>query len=120
MSNPQFPTLSKGQDSKHFDFTPEDPSLQTPMDGGYMASRAKHTRTPRLTFKSGFTEITNDDKNALMSFYNQVKGGSVIFDWIHPVDGTTYSVRFKGKLNFVYAGIGSTARWNVTFTIEQV
>lgn len=116
--NPRFPTLSTGQDAKRFGVSFEDPSIKEKMEGGYVVSRARHTRTPRKKFTSGFTNITNDDKATLQAFWNQVRGGSVIFDWENPEDGLIYAVRFL-KMNFEYSGVGATRLWNVSFEVEE-
>lgn len=119
MPNPVFPTLSIGQDSSQYELEIEDPSMKSEMEGGYVVSRAKHTRAPRKTFKSGFTDLSGDDKATLTAFYETVRGGSVIFDWTDPASLTVYQVRFMEKLNFKYVGMGNTQRWNVGFSLQQ-
>jgi hypothetical protein len=126
MTNPVFPTLSTGQDSSKYTRALEDVAMKTTMDGGYVVSRAKHTRAPRRTFTSGFTSIRKADKELLEAFYDTVKGGSVIFDWIDPTTQmgvsptpVTYAVRFTGEFKWQYRGIGPTELWDVTFTLEQ-
>jgi len=125
MPNPTFPTLSRGQDSSLYSVELEDVSAATPMEGGYVVSRAKHTRAPRKTFTSGFTDITEADKALLDAFWTTVRGGSVIFDWIDPASANggapvTYSVRFLGgPLKFDYRGHGPTKRYDVRFTVQQ-
>lgn len=122
MSNPVFPTLSDGSDSSLFQVTLEDVALRTKMEGGYVMSRPRHTRQPRRTFNVGYSYITNADRVLLTSFFDQVKGGSVIFDWTSPEDGGTYQVRFvtdSSGLPFKYVGIKNTKLWNVSFQLEQ-
>lgn len=120
MSNPVFPTLSRGQDSSLYSVELEDASLKTTMEGGYVVSRAKHTRPARKTFHSGFTFITDADRATLETFYGTtVRGGSVVFDWQDPPSLAIYQVRFVGPLQFKYVGRGDTRRWDVTFALEQ-
>lgn len=136
MTAPNFPVLAKSQDSKYFTVEMEDVALKTKMDGGYVVSRAKHTRKPRKTFKAGYTGISNADKLILQNFYESVGGGSVIFNWVSPIKLVTsvmqqngsqitvtstdsYAVRFVEKMIFQYAGIGNTQMWDVQFSIEQ-
>lgn len=119
MSNPVFPTLSKGQDSQFYEMTPEDPALKTQMEGGYVVSRPKHTRKPRRTFKTGFSSITQADYTTLMTFWETVRGGSLIFDWTDPATGTVYQVRFAAQPAFKYVGKGNTRLWDVQMTLEQ-
>lgn len=122
MTNPVFPilTMSQGQDSAQYSVETEDPSTKSPLEGGYVSSRAKHTRTPRKTFTSGFTMLKNADRAILDTFYGTtVKGGSVIFDWTDPASTVVYQVRFTDKLKYKYTGIGASQRWDVAFTLEQ-
>ena len=126
MANPQFPnvasgTISTGEDSRNMGRTLEDPSVQSKMDGGYVVSRPKFTRRPRRTWTSGFTSISNSDREALENFWDAVAGGSVIFDWINPQDSQTYQVRFlmPSGFKFRYVGMGYTQLWDTTYTVEE-
>jgi hypothetical protein len=122
MTNPVFPTLALpkgGQDSTQFAIKVEDVAIKTEMEGGYVVSRARHTRTPRQTFSTGYKGISDADRTTLQNFYNTVGGGSVIFDWANPVDLVTYQVRFASELEFRYAGVGVTKLWDVSFQVQQ-
>ncbi len=116
---PAFPELSQGQDSSLYEVSHEDPAIRTEMDGGYVISRPRHTRTPRKTFKTGYTHIDQTDRALIEAFWNTVKGGSVVFDWEDPVSLATLSVRFKEELAFKYVGIGNVHHWDVKMTLEQ-
>jgi phage-related protein len=123
MSNPVFPALPSGKqmDSSKTSVARENPVQRTELEGGYVATRAKHTRAPRKTWSCGFTFISNADKGALETFWDTVKGGSVAFDWTNPQDSIVYTVRFKGDpLKFSYVGRGTAQYWDVTFDLEQV
>lgn len=111
--------INKSQDSKFYEVSLEDTSMVTKMDGGYVVSRAKHTRKPRRSFKTGFTAILNQDRVTLTTFYESVKGGSVVFDWIDPIEQVTYQVRFTSPLMFKYVGMGVAQLWDVSFSLEQ-
>lgn len=119
MTNPVFPILTKEQDSKYYTVTPEDVAMSSKMDGGYVVSRAKFTREPRLTIKTGYTSIGQADATLLLEFYKAVKGSTIIFDWTDPIGSTVLHVRFSGQLNFQYVGIGNTKLWDVTFSLEE-
>lgn len=119
MTNPVFPTLTRGVDSKFTTEETEDVSLKTKIEGGYVVSRAKHTRTPRKTFTTGYTALPPADKATLEAFYNTVKGGSVIFDWKDPVSLAFFQVRFTEALSFKYTGIGNSRMWDVQIKLEQ-
>lgn len=122
MATPVFPTLALargGFDAQSYSVELEDPSMKSNMEGGYVVSRALHTRTPRKTFGLTYTGITEADRATLEAFYSQVHGGAVIFSWTDPINATSYMVRFADKLNFVYAGVGVTRLWNLNFQIQQ-
>lgn len=122
MANPVFPTLvlaKGGQDSTQFSVKIEDVAIKTEMEGGYVVSRARHTRTPRKTFATGYKSISDADRTVLINFYNSVGGSSVIFDWTDPVDKIVWQVRFDGEMSFKYVGIGVTKLWDVSFQVQQ-
>lgn len=119
MSNPVFPASLPKSDSKQFSVETEDVSMKTKMDGGYVVSRAKHTRTPRKTFSTGYSMLNDAHRATLQSFYESVRGGSVIFDWIEPWSDVLYHVRFTEALNFKFAGVGNSKFWDVVLKLEQ-
>jgi hypothetical protein len=116
-----FPTLPSGSlpDSKQFAISLEDPAMRTEMEGGYVITRKKHTRTPRRTWAIAYQMLTEGDRTTLDDFWNTTAGGSLAFDWTNPADGSIYTVRFKDPLNFKYAGIGTSKRWDCSFSLEQ-
>lgn len=119
---PTFPTLPSGAilDSRKHSAEHEDPALKQEMEGGYTASRARHTRAPRATWSCGYTYITTADRDALLDFYRQMRGGSTHFDWTNPQDSQVYVVRFEGKLKETYVGQGTNQRWDIAFQLVQV
>lgn len=119
MTNPVFPTLSEGQDSKYFSQISDDPAIRASTEGGYEITRRRYTRTPRKTFTSGFTRIGSVDKATLAAFEETVGVGSVIFDWTNPDTLAVHAVRFTGPINFKYVGHGPNKRWDVTFTVKE-
>lgn len=119
MTNPVFPTMDKDQDSRFYSVDLEDKAMKSQMDGGYVVSRAKHTRRPRRSFKTGFTGILNADRARLEAFYELVGGGSVVFDWTDPIEQKVYQVRFGAALSFKYSGIGIAQLWDVQIQLEQ-
>lgn len=119
MTNPVFPTLAKDQDSKFYEIMQEDSGMVTKMEGGYVVSRAKHTRAPRKTFKTGYSSILNADRVLLMNFYATVRGSSVVFNWTDPIENVVYAVRFASQPVFKYVGMGVAQLWDVSFQLEQ-
>lgn len=119
MTDPVFPKMDKEQDSKYYGVELEDPAMKSKMEGGYVVSRARHTRKPRKTFTTGYTGILEPDRERLETFYNLVRGGSVIFDWTDPVQQITYKVRFAEKIKFRYTGMGVSKLWDVSIILDQ-
>jgi hypothetical protein len=103
------------QDSRYFKETPENPADVAETEGGYEFSRPKHTRTPRIEFTTGHTNISDAEKVEFDNFWREVRGGSDSFSWIHPVSENVYTVRFAPgyKPDYVYAGMGGNHRWNI-------
>ena len=121
MLNPVFPTFSAGAalDSGAFRVEFEDPAQRSDMEGGYVITRAKHTRRPRRTFSIVYRQLNTADKDLLDAFYDTVKGGSVIFDWVSPQSLLTLQVRMKGPMSEQYVGRGVTQRWDCSMTFEE-
>jgi hypothetical protein len=121
MPNPVFPTLPSGTKltSEGFSIEREDPSMQTELEGGYVFSRRKHTRTPRSSYNCMVRELTEADRLAMDSFWDTVGGGSVIFDWTHPTTLAVVAVRFKGPITYTYTGWGPLQRWDCSFVLQQ-
>jgi hypothetical protein len=123
MPNPTYPALPSGMkpDSKQFQEERENPAMNTELEGGYVATRPKHTRAPRRDFRLVYVDLTDADKATLDNFWDTVKGSSVIFDWTHPKTGVVYSVRFKPgeRLVWQYSGQGPRSRWDCSFILAQ-
>lgn len=116
-----FPTLPSGYkpDSQEFVESVENPALRTELEGGYVASRPKHTRTPRKSWDIKYRGLTNADKSAIETHWNSVRGGSLIFDWVNPQSGVTWSVRYNDAPKWEYVGMGNTQLWDCSFKLEQ-
>ncbi len=117
-----FPIQSQ-QDSKHYTEEFEDPSISKEMDGGYTTSRPSHTRTPRRTYTTGFTNISDAEKILLDDFLKEVRGGSEGFLWSNPVSDDVVTVRIKsGSMpKAKYVGKGGVHRWDYSvFKLEEI
>lgn len=70
-----------------------DPTLRSQTEGGYVVTRTRCTRVPRVW---GLHYVSMSDANVetLRTFVGTVKRGAVSFTWPHPVSGVTYTVRF--------------------------
>lgn len=119
MTTLRWPTISRTPDPRSFRETPEDTAIVAQTEGGYQFSRPRHTRRPRLTFAFRLVDLVDEDKLALESFWNQVRGRSLAFLWTHPTKGVDVLVRFDGPIEFQHTvwfvkPDGSISyRWNV-------
>jgi len=122
MSNPQYPTLPSGQlpDSAKFEISSKSNVVRKEMEGGYVVTRRRTTRKPRLNFKVGYTAIPGADRDAIHAFWDSMGGQAKIFEWVSRQDGLTYLVRFKDEeITYRYVGKGETQLWDCSFTLEQ-
>jgi hypothetical protein len=108
------------QDAKKFGISLEDPAIKNPMEGGYDYTRPRHTRTPRRSWTSGLTYLTQAQMDTFTAFWNTVHGSSDIFLWKYPITGALIEVRFDGSPDFKYVGAGLNFRWDVTFKVKEV
>ncbi|KVQ35786.1 hypothetical protein [Burkholderia cepacia] len=109
------------QDSSKFQQGKENPAIGSKMDGGYVVTRPRHTRRPRRKFSTGFTNMSQADRDAFDAFFDSVHGGSVIFTYIHPTTKEQILVRFTPdtELSWKYSGVGKNFRWDVDFKLEE-
>jgi phage-related protein len=114
-----FPLASK-QDAEHFGFEQEDVGIRSDMEGGYVLTRPRHTRTPRRSWTTGFTDLSNTDKETFETFVNQ-HGTYKAFNYTIPVAAVVVNCRFKQMPKYEYKGFGTNRRWNITdIIIEEV
>lgn len=92
-----WPTFSTLPDQSSWEEQKNDPGMSVDMDGGYVITRARYTRPPRRVFRFSINNASNADKIALDAFWDEVQGTALAFDFLHPINGNTYSVRFITK-----------------------
>lgn len=112
-----FPTLSKGFDATAFKISYENPAVpEGETEGGYVITRARHTRRPRRFFTIRYLDITEADRLALEAFWDARRGGSEAFNWTNPVTSETFNVRFDSQaaLEFNRVGYGTNHRYDTT------
>ena len=120
-----FPQQSR-QDSKYYTEQQEDQTMRTEMEGGYVYSRPRHTRAPRMTYTTGFTHIDNEAKIEIKAFIDTVKGGSDAFNWIVPTsfiedEQVTKVVRLKSPPTYKYVGLNGVHLWDIeNIELEEV
>ena len=113
-----FPLASK-QDAAKFGFAQEDTGMRSEMEGGYVLTRPRHTRSPRRTWTTGFTDLNNADKATFEAFF-AAHGTYKAFDYTLPVEGLLINVRFAEVPKYDYQGFGDNLRWNIECKIEEV
>ena len=114
-----FPLATK-QDSAKFGFEQEDVGIRSEMDGGYVLTRPRHTRAPRRTWTTGFSNLSNVEKEIFEVFVNE-HGTFKGFDYTVPVTGSLVNVRLKTIPKYEYLGFGSNARWAINdIVLEEV
>lgn len=119
---PNFPTNLRIFDASSFEEAVEDPAIPpVSTDGGYELSRPRFTRRPRKTFSFKFKYMPTADKDALIEFWELVKGGSNAFNWTHPQKNTVHNVRFfETKLNFKKPVLGNELWESATINLKEV
>lgn len=105
--------LAKAQDSRYFSVEAEDNAVKGETDGGYVNARPRHTRRPRKTFTTGWTDISHDDYLEAETFYDLVATWKV-FTYVNKTTGVTYRVRFDKPLKWSYTGFGIAKLWSCT------
>lgn len=76
-----------------------DPWVQ---DQGEVGAFRRRKRFTRVLMSFSFSmRLTNDDKAAMISFYEDaLDDGTKPFNWRHPWTGDVYEVRFAGRPSF--------------------
>lgn len=115
-----FPTLSKKPSS--IIPIPENAGISTDFSDGYVASRARFTRS-RLTFSVTYTALLYSDLEAIQDFYREtIYGDAMAFSWTNndpnsKYYNTVFTVRMTelGEPSFV-----RPYWWNINFKVVQV
>lgn len=97
-----FPTLSRDPDIGTFKETlAYDPSIRSQMADGSVISRAAFTGTKKQ-WDIQYRFLTAADKVLLDAFQDTVMVGGSSFSWTSPQqdDGSTYTVRLKGPIQY--------------------
>jgi phage-related protein len=119
-----YPTLSKDFDATSFEESSENTVIQPAnTEGGYTLTRPKFTRRPRRTFMFKHVDLTETERVSLQNFWDTHKGGSLAFNWTHPVTATVYNVRFDPQMvmKFSRTGYGTNHRYDTdTITLKEV
>jgi hypothetical protein len=106
VANPVYP-LDEGR---------ENPAISSQMENGMVISRPRFTRI-RKKWILKWTALKNNEYQLLMNFWEQMCGGSQEFQWVNPVTGVSYIVRFTGEINF---HLTSHDMWEGEITLQEV
>jgi hypothetical protein len=91
-----------------FDFEeiPQFKTLISEFENGAEQRRAK--RSGAITeYRLVYRNISQSDMDIITTLYNSSKGALTIFTWLHPISGSTITVRFKeDSLSFVCTSFG--------------
>jgi hypothetical protein len=116
-----FPDLTSsgfqtGEDSSMFKEALNDPTISKDLEGGWKITRPRYTRKLPPSMTTGFTECTDFEKTLFVNFWNNRRGGSASFTYIHPVSGASILVRFapNSTPDIAYVGIGPRKRWTIS------
>ena len=75
----------------------EDPAIRSGFETGIVHTRPRFTRV-RRTWKISWEYIKGADYRVLRTFYDQIRGGALSFNWTHPIENKVFEVRFKGEI----------------------
>jgi hypothetical protein len=87
---------------------------RTPFEDGSVQSSVKHTRG-RGKWELSYEEIFIEDVYTIKTFFYANQG--TLFDWVNPMNSTTYSVRFSDDQ--LQATISSPRDCSMTVAIEE-
>jgi hypothetical protein len=99
-----------------FDFDEETykPQTRIEFDANYVQSRPRSTRAVDK-FNLNWNQMPEDQYQVLKAFFIANQG--TLFDWIHPITGVTYSVRFSS--DSMKSRITETYNRQVSIALEQ-
>lgn len=115
-----FPTLGNREDAAKFGFDIEDVGIRSEMEGGYVITRARHTRAPRRTWTTGFTAVSQTNFQTFVSFFSNY-GTYKAFTYTVRTTNEVVNVRFATKPEFKYVGVGGSFLWDINnIKLEEV
>lgn len=103
--------------------TTDDPAIRTDAEGGYEMTRPRYTRI-RKTFGLEWVALTNADYLLLKAHYEAMGGGSDMFNFTSPIDGSTvHVVRFNKPIDATliqFDRLGNPKYWQVGIELKEV
>jgi phage-related protein len=115
-----FPTFGNKEDSSKFGLDLENVGIRSEMEGGYVLTRPRHTRRPRRTWSTGFTDLSEAQKTTFETFFNE-HGTFKVFTYTVKTSNEVVQVRFASVPSFDYKGYGTNYRWDIgSIKLEEV
>lgn len=102
-----------GEDSSKFSYEYEDKTIKSDTESGYVFTRKRHTRAPRRVFKTGFTDLIDEQKQAIDDFVKEYNIGAQMFVYEDPTTSEEITVRFTKTPKFKYKGMEGRHLWDV-------
>jgi hypothetical protein len=101
------------EDSKLFSDVPLQNSLNFEVDGGLIASRKRFTRNNLRQIQTGYTFLTDADKEIFDQFCDDAGLADTIV-YTHPTTAESLNVVFVEPPTIVYSGVGESRYWDIT------
>jgi len=96
-----------------------DPTVRTEAEAGYVTSRARFTRSPRL-WRLRFDMTKTANMNTIKAFVTARGVGGESFTWVEPVAAESVTVRFQGPPTYSPVDNTNNTRWTITLVMEEV
>lgn len=109
--------FSASEDSQYFQTQRISGAQTYETDGGIFIVRKRFTRNPGSFIVTGFTEISDSDKNLFDQFYeNNASHGATEVTYVHPLTQASMQVYFSESTPYTaeYKGWGSNKVWTLT------
>ena len=99
-----------------------DPTVRTEVEAGYVASRARFTRTPRRwTLRFDMTTTANVFGTDKIRDFVTARGvGGEAFTWVEPVAAESVQVRFQSPPVYTPVDGTNNTRWTIAMILEEV
>ena len=79
-------------------------------------TRAKTTKMP-MSFSLKWKILNITQYEILINFFKQTRGGTIPFQWVHPLSKKTYTVRFNETVKSTFT---NPCYYAVTFSLKEV
>ncbi|MFA5186608.1 MAG: hypothetical protein WC551_09050 [Patescibacteria group bacterium] len=95
------------------------PTVRTEVEAGYVASRARFTRTPRR-WQLRFDMTKTANRDTIIAFVTARGVGGESFTWVEPVASASVTVRFQSPPVYTPVDGTNNTRWTIAMILEEV